>query len=49
MNCGDEAAYVEPSIDKALGFDITLHVPYINPYNGHVWLREDFDYPWFEG
>jgi len=49
MNCGNEAAYVEPPINEALGFGITLHVPYIDLYNGYVQLREDFDYPWFGG
>jgi len=49
MNCGNEAAYVEPPVDETLGFGITLHIPYINLYNGHVQLREYFDYSWFEG
>jgi len=46
-NCGNKAAYIEPSVDKALGFGTTLHIPYINSYNGHIRLREDFYYPWF--
>jgi len=36
INCGDEATYIEPPVDEALGFGIALCVPYINLYNGHV-------------
>ena len=46
-NCSDKAAYVKPSVNETLGFDTTLHVPYIDPYNKHVQLRGDLDYPWF--
>jgi len=47
-NCGNEAAYIESPVDKALGFGTTLCVPYINLYNEHVQLRGDLDYSWFE-
>jgi len=38
MNCGNEAAYIEPSVDKALGFDTTLCIPNIELHNRHVGL-----------
>ena len=49
INCGDEAAYIEPPVDEALGFGTTLCIPYIDSYNGHVQLRGDFDYSQFGG
>jgi len=49
MNCSNEAAYVEPPVDKALSFDTTLYILNIKLYNRHVRLWGDFDYPWFGG
>jgi len=45
MNCSNEAVYIEPPVDEAPNFDITLCIPNIEPYNRHVRLWEDFDYP----
>jgi len=36
MNCSNEAADIESPIDETLDFGTTLHVPYIDPDNGHV-------------
>ena len=35
-NCSNEAAYIEPPVDKAFGFGTTLYILYIDLYNGHV-------------
>jgi len=31
MNCGDEASYIESSVDEAFGLEPALSVPDVNP------------------
>jgi len=36
MHYGNEVAYIEMPVDDSLGFGAVLHVPNIDPNNGHV-------------
>jgi len=46
MNCSDVASNVEVSIDETFGFETTLNVSNIEPYNGYIQFRRDFDNFW---
>ena len=34
--CGNEASYVEMPVNDCLSFGAVLHIPNVDPYNGHV-------------
>jgi len=40
---GNEASYIEVSVDDFLSIESTLSVPYINPNNSYIGLGRDFD------
>jgi len=42
-NGSNEAHYIKPSVNKAFSLGPTLYIPYVDPNNGHVQLRRNFD------
>jgi len=43
MNCSNVASNVEALIDETFDFGTTLNIPNVEPYNGYIWFRRNFD------
>ena len=44
---GDILAHIEASVNEKFGILSALHIPNIDPNDGHIGFWRDFDNPWF--
>ena len=46
-NCGDVIAHIEAPVNEKFSIFSTLNIPDVEPNNGHIRLRRDFNNSWF--